>query len=115
MTGGPSAAVARGMRQESYRDRATEAQMTETIAELVKLRGGRIWHLRDGRQAPELEDLPDLIIICPPVVALIELKSAKRRVTLGQAAVAALLDQCDTLVGGIYRPWNLDELLEELA
>ena len=109
-----SAARTRARTETAYANRATEAQMTKTIAELVTLRGGRLWHLRDARNAPELEDLPDLIIVCPPVIALVELKSAKRRVTLGQAAVAALLEQCDTALGGIVRPWDLDELLERL-
>jgi hypothetical protein len=47
--------------------------MTATIADKVNLRHGRLFHLNIGNSAPELADLPDLIIFCPPVLAIVEL------------------------------------------
>lgn len=73
------------------------------IAELVGLRGGRLFHVRDARRSPELEDLPDLIVIAPPLLGLWELKSATRRITRGQLQVAELLARCDRLSTGIVR------------
>jgi hypothetical protein len=98
-----------------YSHRAAEAQMEQTIRDLVELRGGHVFHLRDARNAPEMEGFPDLVIICPPVLALVELKSAKRKIEPKQAIVNAMLGECTRLVTGIYRPWDLDDLLEELA
>lgn len=93
-----------------YRRRATEAEMEDAIRKLVKLRGGRTFHLRDARQAPELEDLPDLIVLLPPnasgtgQVAIIELKSQKRRMTNGQREVRELLAGPISFLGGVVRP-----------
>jgi hypothetical protein len=111
---------------DHYRRRATEAQMEGAIRELVRLRGGRLWHLVDTRDAPELTDLPDLLILVPPtatgpgVAAWVELKSQRRIVTPGQAEVAALLASATAFVGGIVRvdprdgEMGYDELLEAL-
>ena len=97
-----------------FQNMASEADMQKTIEDLVEMKHGRVFHVRNTSRAPELEDLPDLIIICPPIVGLIELKSLKRKITPGQQRVADLLDACDSLIVGIYRPWQLDELLEAL-
>jgi hypothetical protein len=105
---------------DRYRRRATEAQMEGAIRDLVRLRGGRCWHLVDARDAPELVDLPDLLILVPGLAAWIELKSQRRIITPGQAEVAALLASATRFVGGIVRPdprdgeLSYDELLEVL-
>jgi hypothetical protein len=87
-----------------YRRRATEAGMERTIRELVDLRGGRLFHLRDARQAPELEDLPDLIVLLPGQAAIVELKSQRRRLTSGQRQVRELLRGPIAFFGGVVRP-----------
>ena len=108
-----------------YRERSTEAEMTETIAELVGFLGGRMWHVRDSRQAPETADMPDLVIIVPGLVAIVELKSQLRGITLGQAEVRDLLLSIPDnpyCVGWMVRPnpdrsvgeRSYDELLERL-
>jgi hypothetical protein len=105
---------------DRYRRRATEAQMEGAIRDLVAFRGGRIWHLEDARTAPELTDLPDLLILVPGLAAWVELKSQRRIVTPGQAEVAALLASATAFVGGIVRvdprdgEMGYDELLEAL-
>lgn len=109
-----SAATKAAIAAERFRNMATEDEMLAVISDLVALKGGRLWHLRDARRAPELEDLPDVIAICDNKVLLIELKSARRKVTPGQQRVADMLDQCDALIVGVFRPWQLDDLLEGL-
>jgi len=86
-----------------YRSLPREADMERTIREAVEYRGGRVWSVRDSRGLA-IEDMPDLIIVLPPVVALIELKSQRRRITPGQAHVTDLLATCTDLVTGIVRP-----------
>jgi hypothetical protein len=99
-----------------YHRSMTEAQMEDAIRDLVGTRG-RVYHLRDARNAPELADLPDLLIFAPPVIALVELKSQRRKVAPGQAEVIGLLSRCDELIAGIVRPepredeWSYDDLL----
>lgn len=78
--------------------------MERTIRELVDLRGGRLFHLRDARQAPELEDLPDLIVLLPGQAAIVETKSQRRRVTAGQREVQELLRGPIAFFGGVVRP-----------
>lgn len=79
-----------------YAARVTEAQMQAAIAELVTMRHGRMFHLVRSDVAPEMVDLPDLLIVDPAGQRLIlaELKSAKRRVTPGQAHLMAMAREC---------------------
>jgi hypothetical protein len=105
---------------DDYRRRATEAQMETTIRDLVDLQGGRLFHLNDARQAPELKDLPDLIVLTPGRAAIVETKSQKRRTTAGQRQVMELLRGPIVFFGGIVRPVpkegerSFDEFLEWL-
>jgi hypothetical protein len=105
---------------EDYQRRTTEAQMETTIRDLVNLNGGRLFHLRDARQAPELEDMPDLIVLTPGHAAIVETKSQKRRTTTGQRQVMELLSGPIAFFGGIVRPVprdgerSFDEFLEWL-
>ena len=86
-----------------YRTHATEADMEATVRDLVRLRGGRFFHVTRSDIVPELTDLPDWLIILPPTVYLIEAKSHRRRTTAGQAAVLALLADCTRIESGIVR------------
>lgn len=105
---------------EQYRRLPTEAAMEHAIRRAVSLKGGRCWHLGDARNAPELTDLTDLIVVVPGVAALAELKSMRRVVTPGQREVADLLATVERFVGGIVRPvprngeMSYDEFLDAL-
>lgn len=88
--------------------------MEQTIRDLVEIKHGRVFHIRDSRYAPEMEGFPDLVIISPPILAVVELKSITRRVTPQQQAVVDLLADCTGLVTGIFRPYELDDLIEVL-
>lgn len=88
-----------------YRALPTEAAMEEAIREAVKPQGGRVFHINDSRRTPEMEDWVDLVIVLPRrgVVALVELKSAKRKVEPGQAALMADLQACHRLESWFVR------------
>jgi hypothetical protein len=100
-----------------YRALPTEDEMERTIREAVELLGGRCWHVRDSRRL-DVQDMPDLLIVLPPFVALLELKSQRRKVTPGQESVLQLLERCHIVTSGIVRPvpkegeMSLDEALE---
>jgi hypothetical protein len=89
-----------------YRRTVSEAAMREAIIELVTLQGGRVFYIADTRQAPELVDLPDLIVLLPHrrAVAFVELKSQRRATTPGQEAVLELLAECQVCESFIVRP-----------
>lgn len=88
---------------DRYRRSPTEAEMRQTIHDAVESLGGRVFHVRDSRRL-DVTDMPDLLIVAPPLVALLELKSQKQQVMMGQAHVLTLLEDCDHIVSGIVRP-----------
>lgn len=104
----------------AYLRKLKETDLERTIRAAVEARGGRVWHVRDSRKMA-VQDMPDLIIVCPPIVALIELKSHRRDITDGQAVVIDLLAHCDQLLSGVVRPiprdgeMDLDALLEQVG
>lgn len=108
-----------------YRKRSTEAGMTDALGELVGYLGGRMWHVRDSRQSPETEDMPDLLIIVPGLVAVVELKSQRRQTTFGQTLVRELMHtipDCPCVLAWHVRPEpnrvvgekSFDQLFERL-
>jgi hypothetical protein len=88
---------------DRYRASALEADLEKSISDAVKALGGRTFHVRDSRGL-DIEDMPDLLVISPPLVALWELKSQRRYVTPGQAEVLELLTYCERLESGVIRP-----------
>lgn len=107
------------MTADEYQERMTEAQMTDTIVEKVRSLGGRCWHVRDSRKSPETEDMPDLVIVIPGLVALIELKSAKRQVTPGQQHVMdiahCISPSQDNLIDGLATIVRVKPRPDEMA
>lgn len=94
-----------------YRRTMREDAMQVAIEELVALRQGRVWHVRRSDVAPELVDLPDLLILDPAGnrAVLAELKSQRRSVTAGQAAVLQLAARCERFHSFTVRPEPRDE------
>lgn len=89
---------------ERYQRLPSEDHMMDAIRQAVAFKGGKSWHLNDARTSPELEDLPDLIIVCDEWVGLLELKSQTRAVTAGQQEVAGMLRCAKRVVAGVVRP-----------
>ena len=94
--------------------------MTETISAFVANVHGRMWHVRDARQSPETEDMPDLLILVPGGLAVIELKSQDRATTPGQLEVKWLMSTVTSALTAFVRPepldgeWSFDDLLQAL-
>lgn len=96
---------------DRYRASMRESEMERTVADLVTLRGGRLFHVRRSDVAPELTDLPDWLIVLPGsdgtgVVILAEAKSVKRALTKGQQEVLELCSQCTRFESYIVRSTN---------
>lgn len=81
----------------------------QTICEEVAQRyGWRVYHETDSRKSPK--GLPDLIMLSRPqddgsvVLAMVELKSEKGKLSQEQEAWLMSLTRVDTLVSGMMRP-----------
>lgn len=104
----------------AYHRSAREAEIEQTIRDGVIRLHGKVWHVRDSRRK-DVTDMPDLLIVLPPTVALIEIKSQRRDLTPGQAGVMEMLDRCNRLLAGVVRPeprpgeMSLDEALHLLT
>lgn len=92
------------MPASAYTATALESGMEESIRELVEWKKGRMWHIRDSRGAPETADMPDLLILIPGRVLVIESKSQNRALTPGQSAVADLMSTVTGCTLGVMRP-----------
>lgn len=111
---------------KSYRRTLTESEMTDAISDLVAIRHGRMWHCRNTSRSPELEDMPDLVILLPSngvtpgLLAVAELKSPSRQLTRGQRQVAELMSSVTSVFCGVVRPepkedeFSYDDFLDVL-
>lgn len=97
----------------AYRATQTEAEFQSTITGLVDARRGLWMHIRDSRGQPA-DGFPDLVIACPPVLAILELKSAMGRPSVKQLAWLDALSRCTHLESGLYRPADFDAIEEML-
>ncbi len=108
---------------DRYLASSSEVDMQRAIEDLVRMRNGRLWHVRNSKASPELVDLPDLLIADPKASRVIfaELKSQSRKVTPGQAVTLQLFGECTTFESGIVRPiphpgeWSYDAFIEWLG
>lgn len=94
----------------TFRESVSEAAMQDAIEQVVRMRGGRTFHVRRADVAPELVDLPDLLILDPmgSRIVLAELKSQKRQVTPGQQTVLAMARECGSFHPFLVRPTPKD-------
>jgi hypothetical protein len=59
--------------------------------------------------------LPDLVLVKPPRVVFLELKSDKGRVRPEQQIWLDALEQCDTLTSALVRPDDLSTVIDYLT
>jgi hypothetical protein len=76
------------------------------------LYGWVVWHQLDsiGTRA----GLPDLVMVRPPRVIFVELKSQHGRLGLWQAAAIALLERCPGVSVFCWRPSDWQNIVQEL-
>jgi len=91
----------------------TEAELQATIIDTAELAGWLVYHDHDSRLNPA--GLPDLILVKPPRVVFLELKSDKGRVRPDQQIWLDALEQCDTLTSALVRPDDLPTVIEYLT
>lgn len=109
------------MSSERLREGISEDMMTAQIRQLVvDYQKGFVWHIRDSSRAPELEHMPDLLVLAPRKLAVVELKSQHYEASDGQERVQALLATVEAVFLGLVRPTprdgerSFDEFMEWL-
>lgn len=90
----------------------TEAQWQAKVVEYARLRGWTDFHHRVSKGTRH--GWPDLALIRPPRLVLVELKRQDGRVTVPQQRVLAQLDQCDGVEVFTWRPSNWPEVEQVL-
>jgi VRR-NUC domain len=93
---------------EALKDSVREGTLQTACEETAARYGWTVYHETDSRKSPK--GLPDLIMLSPiqrdgsVVLAMLELKSAKGKLTIEQEIWQTKLGMVDRLVTGVLRP-----------
>jgi hypothetical protein len=91
----------------------TEADLQALIEDAAHLHGWLVFHDNDARR--NIAGFPDLVLVNPPRVVFLELKSDKGRVRPEQQRWMRALEQCHTLSSAVVRPSDADDVLAYLS
>ena len=92
---------------------ATEERFQAEVLRWARLLGWTAYHTHDSRRS--VSGFPDLVLARPPVVLLVELKSAQGRMTMEQKEWRELLQACDRLeTPGVWRPQDWPRIIQTL-
>jgi len=106
------------MRTAISGERLSERDFERQVLELAALTGWRTAHFRPaktskGWRTPVSGDgagFPDLVLVRPPVVLFVELKSATGRTSSGQEAWLEALGRCERIEAKLWRPQDFEEI-----
>jgi len=91
----------------------TEAELQTAIIDVAELAGWLVFHDHDSRRNPA--GLPDLILVKPPRVVFLELKTDTGRLRPEQQTWLEALADCDTIASALIRPDNLPTVIDYLT
>ncbi len=96
---------------EALRERQAEKDFQKQVLKLAQFRGWLAYHSYDSRRSTA--GVPDLLLVRPPRVALIELKTERGVVSPAQRAWLDALAQCPGVTALVARPsdWALLDAL----
>ena len=89
-----------------------EADIQSGILEAAALGGWLAYHTHDSRRSHV--GFPDLVLVRPPEVLLLELKGARGRVSEVQREWIAALQGCDQVTAAIIYPEAYDTVIRHL-
>jgi len=90
----------------------TEAELQRLVTEAAEMAGWLVFHDNDSRR--NVAGFPDLVLVKPPRVAFVELKSETGRLRAEQTTWLEALEVCETVSSGVVRPSTADQLLNYL-
>ena len=93
----------------------TEAELQKLVMDAARMAGWVCYHVgRSDLAQVSDRGFPDLVLVRPPRIALVELKSEKGRVRREQRVWLDALQICDTVTSAVVRPSTADQLLDYL-
>lgn len=84
----------------------TEADLQTLIVDVAEQYGWLVFHDNDSRR--NNAGFPDLVLVKPPRVVFIELKSDKGTLRPEQQVWMGRLLECDTIASAVVRPEHLE-------
>jgi len=100
----------------------SEKAFMDTILQAAEIYGWWTYHTHDSRRSTA--GFPDLVLIKPPRVIFLEVKSERGRLSREQADVLAMLQECgplscrferDGVSAAMVRPSDWEQIVEWLA
>ena len=91
----------------------TEQAFQETVVQAAEMFGWWHYHVADSRRSRP--GFPDLVLIKPPKVIFLEVKREKGRLTVAQADVLAMLEDCSEVQAAVVRPSDWAQVVEWLS
>ena len=89
-----------------------EAALQQLLIDAAELNGWLVFHDNDSRR--NAAGFPDLVLVKPPRVLFLELKSEVGRVRPEQHVWMDALSCCDTIASAIVRPDHADQIMKYL-
>jgi hypothetical protein len=91
----------------------SESAFMDTILQAAEIYGWWTYHTHDSRRSTA--GFPDLVLIKPPRVIFLEVKSETGRLSRAQADVLAMLEAVDYVRSGVVRPSDWEQIVEWLS
>lgn len=93
--------------------RISEAGFQQQVIQLAKLAGWMTYHTHDSRRSAA--GFPDVVMVRPPVVLVVELKSDSGRLRPEQEVWLEVLKSCPGVEARLWRPDDWPEIERTLA
>jgi hypothetical protein len=84
----------------------TEEGFQDAVVQLARLHGWLMYHTHDSRHSPE--GFPDLVLVRPPDLLFVELKTATGTLTQAQKDWLCTLGDCPGVEVHVWRPSDWD-------
>ncbi len=93
--------------------KTSEKDFQAQILDLARLAGFLVYHTHDSRRSAP--GFPDLVLVRPPVVLFVELKSESGKLRPEQKAWLDALRACESVEAYLWRPGDWPEIEKTLC
>jgi hypothetical protein len=86
----------------------SEKEFQAQILSLARLAGWKAYHTHDSRRSQK--GFPDLVLVRPPVILFVELKSEAGKLRPEQKAWLEALSRCPGVEARLWRPGDFEDI-----
>ena len=86
----------------------SEKQFQAQVVQLARYQGWLVYHTYDSRRSAD--GFPDLVLVRPPTVLFVELKTEKGVTSMAQEEWLTVLGDCSQAETALWRPGSWDEI-----